>query len=106
MLGIRRFKGRTIDLWCGEADDFAAPASSRLPDGAISQALAWHLALKPFESEEPVDLDLFFDDLKERLSSLSDDSPLRRVTIIADDLLRYQRLMEHLYRRFDEVPWR
>ncbi len=106
MLGIRRFNQRTIDLWCGEAEDFEAPAVCFFPDESISEARVWHLALKPFGHEGPVDLDHFFDELKARLTSLPTESPLRRITVIADDLLRYQRLMEHLYRRFDETPWR
>ena len=107
MLGIRRFQNRTLDLWCGELIDFHTSLSSphlNILDQALEQGER-HIAITPFESEEAVDLEGFFTELKERLSALPHDRGPKRITIVTDDLLRYQRTMESFYRYFEELPW-
>ena len=107
MLGIRRFQNRSIDLWCGELIDFHTSLSSPhldVLDDAIAQK-ARHVALTPYEDEQAVDLESFFADLKKRLESMEQDVGPKRITIVTDDLLRYQRTMEVFYRYFEELPW-
>ena len=101
MLGIRRYKKRSFDLWVGEAKDFHTDFHLSAEDpnfeAHISSQLDRHLAIT-------MEKDSACRDLFEQVKNLVDQGKLpeeiKRITFIAPSVHFYDKAQEELFQTF------
>lgn len=100
MLGIRRYNGVAIDLWCGNADDFVADFHGVLGrDNLVRAETAGHrhLALVEFKVTSPATLD----ELKVLLDEIKPKT-VKRVTLILPTKDEYFAFQAALFAAFPD----
>lgn len=120
MLGLRRYKNYTLDLWVGKEEDFFCDLMiflEKTPSEKKREAKEILILGKKDNLEEvisskenlghlvfvcPKDLDeeAFLQNLKQLLSSSKLPEKLRRVTLLTDDLEKHDKIWEHFKKIF------
>ncbi len=105
MLGIRKFCGTAIDLWCGDPRDFAV--DKYYPDlpadiAAVVNNGLDHISILA-DSCEPESFLKMLKTLKDELSTRDASAKkLRRLTFIVTDIDYYKPLQSQLFELFSE----
>ena len=90
MLGVRRFKGVQIDLWCGDTQHFVFDTDKLEPNK--------HVAIKC----QTTDYSAMLETLRQTLSETPLEKLPRRITLITNELEEYRKLQTIFFEKFTD----